>query len=107
MMEKNIVLVCSAGMSTSMLVAKMKEEAQKEGLSYDIRAIGSTEALNYVKENKTDVILLGPQVRYLESTYNKELVGLDIPISVIKPQDYGTMNGKNVLDYAKTLMNVE
>lgn len=106
-MSKNIVLVCSAGMSTSILVSKMENVINDEQLAYTVKAIGSTEAINYATENSVDVILLGPQVKYLETTLKKELAHLNIPIEAIKPQDYGMMNGKNVLEQAKILMNVE
>ena len=36
---KKIMLCCSAGMSTSLLVKKMVEEAQKRGLEVDIKAM--------------------------------------------------------------------
>ena len=35
---KKILLVCSAGMSTSMLVKKMQETADKENKDYEIEA---------------------------------------------------------------------
>ena len=38
MAEKIIMLACSAGMSTSMLVAKMQEEAKNRGKDYEIFA---------------------------------------------------------------------
>jgi PTS system cellobiose-specific IIB component len=41
-MAKTITLFCSAGMSTSLLVNKMKEEAQKKGAEYDIAAYSLT-----------------------------------------------------------------
>ena len=36
---KNIVLCCAAGMSTSMLVQRMKEAAQKKGIEVSIKAV--------------------------------------------------------------------
>lgn len=106
-MSKDILLVCSAGMSTSILVAKMKEVIAEEGLDYTVKAVGSTEAVAYCNENNVNVLLLGPQVKYMERSLNNELAGKNIPIASIQPLDYGTMNGKNVLEQAKKLMNVE
>ena len=37
-MAKNITLFCSAGMSTSLLVNKMKEAAAAKGVDYNIAA---------------------------------------------------------------------
>ncbi|MDO4432234.1 MAG: PTS sugar transporter subunit IIB [Aerococcaceae bacterium] len=102
----NIVLVCSAGMSTSMLVKKMEAAAQEESFECTIKAIASTEAIEYAKEGNTDVILLGPQVKFMESKFKSELSEYQIPIEMIKIQDYGTMNGKNVLEQAKKILGV-
>ena len=38
MADKKIVLFCAAGMSTSLLVNKMKQAAAKAGKDYDIAA---------------------------------------------------------------------
>ncbi len=38
---KKIMLCCSSGMSTSLLVKKMQEEALKRGLETEIRAYGA------------------------------------------------------------------
>ena len=37
-MDKRILLVCSAGMSTSLLVQKMKKVAESQGKKYEIWA---------------------------------------------------------------------
>ncbi len=40
---KKIMLCCSAGMSTSLLVKKMLVEAEKRGLAAEIKAFGASE----------------------------------------------------------------
>ena len=90
MAEKKIMLVCAAGMSTSMLVARMQKAAEKDG----IFATAASDADNKLAEEKPDVLMLGPQVRYLEGQFKKDL---DIPVDVINMQDYGLMNGEKVL----------
>ena len=52
---KKITLFCGAGMSTSMLVEKMKQEAAKQGKEYDISAHSLTEL--EARGNNSDVIL--------------------------------------------------
>ena len=49
-MAKKILLVCSAGMSTSMLVKKMSDYAKKTGLEYEIKALGMAEAKPIINE---------------------------------------------------------
>ena len=41
---KKILLACNAGMSTSLLVTRMQNAAQKEGIEAEISAVGVTEA---------------------------------------------------------------
>lgn len=102
----NIILVCSAGMSTSILVSKMRDAIQAQNLNYTVKAIASTEAITYAKEEDVDVILLGPQVKFMQNTFKQELAEKNIPIEMIQPVDYGTMNGPKVLEQAQKLLNL-
>ena len=63
-----IVLCCAAGMSTSMLVNKMKTEAQQRALALEIYAVPVAEFERELPN--ADVILLGPQVRYQQDNWN-------------------------------------
>lgn len=57
---KNIVLCCAAGMSTSMLVQRMKDAAQKKGVEVTIKAVPVAEFKDNIAT--ADIVLLGPQV---------------------------------------------
>lgn len=97
---KKILLVCSAGMSTSLLVTKMEQEAEAQGVEAKIWAVAEAEAANNWEE--ADVLLLGPQVRFLEGKI-KEMVDGKIPVSVIDMRAYGMMDGKTVFNTAMEL----
>ena len=58
---KKILLLCDAGMSTSLMVKKMKEAAEKKGIETEIAAV----SIAKFEENldNYDVFLLGPQVK--------------------------------------------
>lgn len=98
---KDIMLVCSAGMSTSLLVVKMQEAAAARNLSVNIFAVSEGEAINHY--DKISVLLLGPQVRYLKKKIEKQLEPKGIPVEVINSLHYGTLNGAAVLDAALAL----
>jgi PTS system cellobiose-specific IIB component len=88
-----IILACAAGMSTSMLVERMKESADQKGMELQIDAMPVSSLSSHTEG--TDIILLGPQVSYME-----EKVAADypsIPVRVIEMMDYGMMNGEKVL----------
>lgn len=97
----NILLVCSAGMSTSMLVKKMQEAATEKGVDANIWAVGDAESAT--ESQKADIILLGPQVRFLEKKMN-ERVGNAKPVGVIDMASYGRMDGAKVLANALTTL---
>lgn len=97
---RKVVLFCAAGMSTSLLVSKMRKAAEENGLEYDIAAHALSEADTYGPE--ADIILLGPQVSYkLKETQAKFA---DKPVESINMQDYGMMNGAKVIAHVKEVL---
>lgn len=98
---KNILLVCAAGMSTSLLVNKMKEAAKQKGVEANINALPVSECGNVV--DTVDIVLLGPQVRF-QKPQVEALVKGRIPVEVIDMRLYGTMNGQAILEKALELI---
>lgn len=96
-----ILLVCSAGMSTSLLVDRMILAAKEENVDVMIEARPIAETLMYGQD--ADVILLGPQVRFQEE-HIRSLFHGQKPIAVIDMKDYGMINGKKVLKEAMAMM---
>ncbi|WP_122643721.1 PTS sugar transporter subunit IIB [Luxibacter massiliensis] len=97
---KKIYLICAAGLSTSMMVEKMKQAAKKEGFECAIQAVGIQMAESIVPE--ADCILLGPQIRFEKDNVSK--IAGDVPVAVIDMKDYGRMNGAAVVKQAQELM---
>lgn len=100
---KTIMLVCAAGMSTSMLVSKMEKAAEADGIETDIFAVSANEADSYLASKPVDVLLLGPQVKFLKKQMEAKVENKGIPVEVIDMRDYGMMNGESVLDRALAL----
>lgn len=99
---KDIMLVCCAGMSTSLLVVKMEKAAEERGLKVNIFAVSETEASKHYEN--ISVLLLGPQVRYLKKKLVTQLEPIGVPVEVINSMHYGTLNGPAVLDAALALV---
>ncbi len=99
---KKILLCCAAGMSTSLLVSKMQNEAKNTGMESKIWAIPVEELSNNL--NGVDIVLLGPQIKYKLNEVKAVCEKLNIPVDVINMIDYGTMNGKKVLDFALNII---
>lgn len=90
---KKIVLFCMAGLSTSILVEKMREAAKEKGYDCTVNAYAIG---NAVKEGAdADLVLLGPQVR-LQEDQIKSLV--TCPVEVVDMLAYGMMDGHQVMN---------
>ncbi|MGT2755870.1 PTS sugar transporter subunit IIB [Streptococcus ovuberis] len=97
---RKILLVCNAGMSTSLLMNKMREYAASIGYEIEVNAHPVAEAGD--KGVDADVILLGPQVRFkLQSV--KDLFPQK-PVETIDMMAYGTMDGAKVVNHVKQLL---
>ncbi|MFT8393522.1 MAG: PTS sugar transporter subunit IIB [Liquorilactobacillus ghanensis] len=104
MSEKTIMLACSAGMSTSLLVSKMQAAAKQAGKDYQIFATSTADIDQQLESTKPDILLLGPQVAYMKDTVKKKTDKAGIPMDVINMTDYGMMNGAKVLMAAEKLL---
>ena len=97
-----IKLFCASGMSTSVLVNKMKDAAKEKGIEAEISAYPESQMSKHV--DNMDVALLGPQVGYTLSKAEGICKPHGIPVKVIPMIDYGMMNGAKVLDLALSLV---
>jgi len=100
---RKIRLFCAAGMSTSLLVTKMKKAAEEIGYECDIVAYSVAEVTE--KGPEADIVLLGPQVRYELKNVQEKLPGQTV--EVIDMMDYGMANGMNVIKHVKEVLGDE
>jgi PTS system cellobiose-specific IIB component len=98
-----ITLVCAAGMSTSILMARMQESAKKQGIEAKIIAMSESKFEEY--EEPTEVLLLGPQIEYMADEIKEQYEPKGIKVEVIDMMDYGTLNGEKVLKDALALLD--
>jgi len=89
-----ILLVCNAGMSTSLMVKKMQGAAEEKGIECHIEATAQAEVSKF---DGVDVILVGPQIRYQAPDIQKQV---SCPVEAIDMRSYGIMDGKSVLERA-------
>ena len=97
-----IRLFCAAGMSTSVLVEKMKEAAKEKGKDAEIAAYPISEM--EARLDGVDVALLGPQIGFQLGKAKGLCEPKGIPVDVIPMADYGTCNGMNALKFAYKLV---
>ena len=96
-----ILLVCAAGMSTSLVVNKMKKALGSDKQDWIIEA-HPAEKFDSIFKNY-DVILLGPQIRFKKDEFEKMASEYNIPVGIINSVDYGLTNGEKILNFAEEL----
>ncbi len=96
-----ILLVCNAGMSTSLIVEKMKEYAETDDRI-------EAHPISYLSDHvlEWDVILIGPQIRYKERQIKELCKTSGNVCGLIDMLDYGQGNGQNIYTQAKHLYEV-
>lgn len=85
---RKVMLVCNAGMSTGIMAKKIEEAG--EGI-LEVSAYGEAEFEDHLEG--VEMILVGPQIRYLVPNIQAKV---SCPVDSIAPQHYGVMNGKAV-----------
>lgn len=98
---KKIVLFCGAGMSSSLLVLKMRDAAKEVGYDCYIEAFAATNP-QYAQD--ADAVLVGPQIAFRVKELQEKI---PCPVQAINDVAYGTMNGGMVLAQARKLMKDE
>ena len=94
-----ILLVCAGGMSTGLLMKKMKDYWTAQGEELTINAVGLSEDKDV--DNDYDIVMVGPQVGYRLKEI-QQTTGL--PADTIPSFDYAVANCPNIMKQAKKLM---
>lgn len=91
-----ILLVCNAGMSTSILARKMEELGQGEIV---VTAVGVSEYSEHWQGK--DILLVGPQIRFQAKQIE---AAVEIPVMVIDFRKYGLIDAAGILEDAKKVL---
>ncbi len=94
-----ILIVCNAGMSSSILVNKIKKVAEGKGMDITIDAV-SNNGLND-EIGKWDVCLVGPQIMYAVENIKNQL---GIPVESIDFRVYAVADAEKALEQAEKLL---
>ncbi|NLY62517.1 MAG: PTS sugar transporter subunit IIB [Erysipelothrix sp.] len=94
---KNVLIVCSTGITSSLIVSKMKQLAEADNIEINVWSAGEEEAQAEVA--KADVVLLSQPVAELRDTLD-ELSADDVSVKVIPKELYAIFNTKELLALA-------
>ena len=93
-----ILLVCAGGMSTGLLMNKMKVYWDQQGKELTINAVGLGEYEDVYKDY--DFIMGGPQVGYRLAQIKADT---GLPCDIIPSFDYAIANCPNIMKLAEKL----
>lgn len=92
-----VLLVCAAGMSSSLLEAKTIQAAKRRGHELDIHAVSVGEIAIFDFGAKTlDLILIAPQVRYKKKSLTQLAAPYGIRVEDIDPVTFGMVDGEKL-----------
>src|SRR3954469_7576113 len=100
-----VLIVCSWGMSTSLLVDSLLAAAETAHYELGGEALSGGEYA--VKVDECDVVLIAPEIRHLRKSIEKLATSVGKPVAMIEPFHYATMNGQAVLEQVLSLLPSE
>lgn len=95
-----ILLCCAGGLSSSVVMKKIRKYAEEQGEEVTIDAVGVNDVADYAKNY--DCVLTAPQVRNRFNDIKEDAGG--VPVAALNPQDYAIGNAANILKQVKALL---
>ena len=90
----NVLIVCAAGMSSSALAQRFRDEIRKKGLNIKVGTCGVSQYRQHLSQ--ADLVFIAPQISWVQKELNeKKLMCL-----VIDEKAYGEMNADVLMDMA-------
>ena len=108
MSEKTIkvVLVCAAGMSSSLLEEKIRQAASASGQQMELKAVDATTISLWDYDKDTmDVILVAPQVRFKKRGIIKQSEPYGVVVEDIDTIAYGMVDGEKIFNQVLDAFN--
>ncbi|MGL4425374.1 MAG: PTS sugar transporter subunit IIB [Cetobacterium sp.] len=98
-----ILLVCSGGMSSAMVVKSLINEGKKEGIEITSKAVGTGDFESELK-NGWDGALVAPQIRHKIEEFKAIGDENTTPVQVIETKGYSPLGGKFILAQVKEML---
>jgi len=92
-----VVLVCAAGMSSSLIEEKIRQAAAAAGKPMELKAVDATRMglWDYGRDH-VDIILVAPQVRFKKKGILEKAGPLGIIVQDIDTVAYGMVDGEKI-----------
>lgn len=96
-----VLMVCSGGMSSAIVVKAIKQEADKQGFPLEIKAVGTGEFEDELKAGDYDMALVAPQVKHRLEVFKEQAKVVNVPVELIIPMGYTPIGAPKVLEQIK------
>jgi PTS system cellobiose-specific IIB component len=98
---RTIALVCNTGLSTNLLKEKMEKNIQAKEDNYKVLALASSGLQEAIAEDDSiQLILLAPQMAFLEKDYKKKYEP-NISVQVVDMEDYFNIDGESIMEIVR------
>ena len=92
-----VLMVCSGGFSSTIVVNAIKKEADKQGLPIEIIACGTPEFSENVEHFKPGVVIVAPQVKHRYPYFKEEGDKINLPIEQIPLNAYTPLGAPKII----------
>lgn len=97
-----IILICAAGMSSSLIANKMNKRFKEMGIEGHVDSFSSSELIARI--DNYDFVLVGPQLRYLYKSICETCAEHDKPVVMIDPVSYGRQDAEKIIDQVQQVL---
>ncbi|MGL4695691.1 PTS sugar transporter subunit IIB [Enterococcus larvae] len=102
--QKTILLICTAGITTGLLVRNVQQAADEQGVDVHVYSAPAIVAEQIIQTQAVDALLIGPQSKYEVNRLKDFLNYKAVPYKLISKEDYETLDGEAVLKESLQLL---
>ncbi|GEM_PF-4764877 len=102
-MKRNVLLVCGAGISTSIIARLLKDADLNNEFSFSCCDMNSAP----IKVLENDLVILAPHVKFMQPKLEKICKRYGIPLFVIDANDYLNGETKKLMSQCMVALNLE
>jgi len=103
--QKTILLICTSGITSGLLVKNIQGAIDKRGLAIHVYSAPAIMAEQIIQNEKLDALMIGPQSKYEVNRLKDYLNYKAIPYKLISKESYEILDGEAVLEDALQLID--
>lgn len=96
--QKTALLICTAGITTGLLVKNVQNAADERGLDIHVYSAPAIIAEQVIQSQTIDALMIGPQSKYEIARLKDFLTYKAVPYKLISKENYEILDGEAVLE---------